>query len=58
MSAPEVVRNYRVRYFDAAASRAGKPSIKVALFETRTVAEDFAAKNKLHAQPCRVEVIS
>lgn len=44
--------SYRVKYY------ADGRGVRVATFLDRDEAADFAARNRLHAKPCKVEVVS
>jgi hypothetical protein len=48
---------FRVKYFDARLSKKGR-GVQVATFTDRAEAEAFAAKNRIYAAPCKVEVAS
>jgi hypothetical protein len=47
---------YRVKFFDAQASKRGR-GVQVAVFADRAEAESFAARNRIYAGPCKVEVV-
>lgn len=58
--AAAVAPTLKVKFFDPAASRAGKHSIKSRSFleSERAQAEAFAATHVLYGRPSRVEVVS
>lgn len=49
---------YTVAYFDAKLSRAGKGGSRVRHFTLRSVAEEFASRNRYRAEPCTVKAVS
>jgi len=48
---------FHVKYYDAKLSKQGS-GVQVRSFTDHNEAEQFAAKNKLYARPCKVEVKS
>jgi len=56
---PDSTTKYEVKFFEAARSRAGKPSVLVATFPTREAAEAFAVGKRIYGKPaCVREVVS
>jgi hypothetical protein len=57
MATPPAPSCFKVRFFDAAASRKGR-GVRVAYFATEAAAAEFAQGKSLYARPAKVEPVA